>query len=250
MRRVYCDLHLHSCLSPCGDDSMTPAMAAGMLKLAGIDVAALTDHNTVGNCPAFFKACLEYGVAPIAGMELTTAEDIHLVCLMRSLEAAMEFGREIDRRRVKIRNKPQFFGNQLIMDEEDNVVGNEEYLLPNATTLSLTEAFELAECFGAVCYPAHVDRVSNGIIAVLGDMPHEPAFRHVEFRDTGNIQAYTEKYPRLAGMMPLFGSDAHSPEGICDASFSVEIPDVGSAAEAVFDLLREARCERTIFEYT
>ena len=55
MRRVYCDLHLHSCLSPCGDDAMTPAMAAGMLKIAGVDVAALTDHNSVKNCPAFFN---------------------------------------------------------------------------------------------------------------------------------------------------------------------------------------------------
>ena len=84
MRRVFTDFHVHSCLSPCGDDAMTPALAAGLLKLAGYDVAALTDHNAVGNCPAFFRACESYGLTPLAGMELTTAEDIHLVCLLRN----------------------------------------------------------------------------------------------------------------------------------------------------------------------
>ena len=72
-------LHLHSCLSPCADDDMTPANIAGMAMLAGLDVAALTDHNATDNCPAFFAACAAYGVVPVGGMELTTAEEIHLV---------------------------------------------------------------------------------------------------------------------------------------------------------------------------
>ena len=156
MRRVYCDLHLHSCLSPCGDDSMTPATAAGMLKLAGIDVAALTDHNTTRNCPAFFKACRQYGVEPLAGMELTTAEDIHLVCIFRSLESALEFDRELQHHRMLIKNKPQFFGDQIIMDEEDNIIGREEHLLPNATSLALEDAFELAVSCGADVYKRQV----------------------------------------------------------------------------------------------
>ena len=78
---MFADLHIHSCLSPCADDDMTPADAAGMARLAGADVAALTDHNSAANCPAFFAACEAYGVVPVGGMELTTAEEIHLVCL-------------------------------------------------------------------------------------------------------------------------------------------------------------------------
>ena len=74
MRRVYTDFHIHSCLSPCGDDTMTPALAAGLLKLAGYDVAALTDHNAVGNCPAFFRACESYGLTPL-GSENNVPKD-------------------------------------------------------------------------------------------------------------------------------------------------------------------------------
>ena len=54
--KLYYDLHLHSCLSPCGSDDMTPADLAAMCALAGLDVVALTDHNTAGNCAAFCRA--------------------------------------------------------------------------------------------------------------------------------------------------------------------------------------------------
>ena len=63
---------MHSCLSPCGDDEATPANLAGMCALAGLDIAALTDHNTCGNCRAFCEAAQSYGILGICGMELTT----------------------------------------------------------------------------------------------------------------------------------------------------------------------------------
>ena len=238
MRRVFTDFHVHSCLSPCGDDSMTPALAAGLLKLAGYDVAALTDHNAVGNCPAFFRACESYGLTPLAGMELTTAEDIHLVCLLRTLPEAESFGKAVDAYRVKIRNRPQFFGHQYYMDAEDNIIGEEPNLLPNATILTLEDAYALACEFGAVCYPAHVDREANGILAILGDMPERPAFRHAEFREPEHRDEYCARYPRLQGLRPLFGSDAHRPDAVCDAQFSIEIAETGDVASAVMEALQ------------
>lgn len=241
MRRVYCDFHVHSCLSPCGDDEMTPALAAGLLTLSGYQVAALTDHNAVGNCPAFFHACESYGLTPLAGMELTTAEDIHLVCLLRTCPEAEAFGRAVDAHRILIRNRPKFFGNQFFMDAEDHILGEEPNLLPNATDLSLEDAFALAQEFGAICYPAHVDRESNGIIAVLGDMPDKPDFAHAEFREPAQREAYCERYPKLKPLMPLFGSDAHRPDAICDAAFSIEIAETGDIASAVFEALQGGR---------
>ena len=89
--RYYYDLHIHSCLSPCGDNDMTPDSIAGMGELNGLDIMALTDHNTLKNCPAFFKAAYRHGIIPVAGTELTTAEDIHAVCLFATLSGAMEF---------------------------------------------------------------------------------------------------------------------------------------------------------------
>ena len=123
MSRYSYDLHIHSCLSPCADDDMTPANIAGMLSIAGIGLAALTDHNTCRNCPAFFKACRQYGIVPVAGMELTTSEEIHVVCLFPELETALEFGEYVHTRLMKIKNRPDIFGNQLIVDENDQVIG-------------------------------------------------------------------------------------------------------------------------------
>jgi len=230
---------MHSCLSPCGDNSMTPAMAAGLTALAGVQVAALTDHNTTRNCPAFFKAAENYGLSPLAGMELTTAEDVHVVCLFQTCEEAAAFEEAVGQYRVHIKNRPRFFGEQYIVDENDNILGIEEDLLPNATQLGLDAAFTLVEEHGGICYPAHIDRPANGIIAVLGTFPDSPNYRHAEFRDPANIAPYREQYPNLQGLTAVYGSDAHRPDAIPEsAEFSLEVGDEGTPAEAVFRFLK------------
>ena len=142
MRDYFCDLHIHSCLSPCGDDDMTPANIVGMALLNGLNIIALTDHNTSKNCPAFFAQARLQGLVPVPGMELTTAEDIHVVCLFRELSDAMKFDMFVSGRRMLIKNKPEIFGHQYIVDENDEVCGEEENLLINATDITLEEAVE------------------------------------------------------------------------------------------------------------
>ena len=97
MNRYYYDFHIHSCLSPCGDDDMTPANIVGTATLAGLNIVALTDHNTAKNCPAFFKFAKKCGIVAVAGMELTTSEDIHIICLFEKLDDAMSFDKEIEK---------------------------------------------------------------------------------------------------------------------------------------------------------
>lgn len=237
MRRLYYDFHLHSCLSPCGDDEATPVSVAGFARLAGLHAAALCDHNTSDNCPAFFAACERFGILAIGGMELTTAEDIHLICLFETLRETMEFSREVARHRVLIRNDERYFGRQLVMDEDDAIVRTEEYLLPNATSLTLEAAFSLAYDMSGVCYPAHVDRISNGIIAVLGDMPQNPPFTAAEFSNPSVIDDYCKRFPRLQALRKLFGSDAHRLDAIPDAAHYIELPDT-DASSALWDVLR------------
>ncbi len=206
--KLACDLHLHSCLSPCGDDDMTPANIAGMASVKGLGAAALTDHNSAKNCPAFFKACEAYGVLPIAGMEMTTAEDVHVVALFPDLASAMEFDRFIDEKRVRVRNRPDIFGRQRIMDEQDRQIAEEPDLLINALSLDIAAATESARSFGALVYPAHIDKEANGIIAVLGMIPPEPVYTCFEFHDRANVETYREKYA-LGGAKAVISSDAH-----------------------------------------
>lgn len=206
--RYYYDLHIHSCLSPCGGDDSTPDSIAGMGELNGLDIMALTDHNTAKNCPAFFKAAERHGIIPVAGMELTTAEDIHAVCLFGSLEGAMEFDRLIESRRVLVENRPDIFGMQVMCDDADNPVGTDKFLLTNATTVSLDEAPALAERFGGVCFPAHIDRQANGIIAVLGVFPESPEFTCAELHDREKTAEYASLCGK-AGKRLISSSDAH-----------------------------------------
>ena len=208
MGRYFYDFHVHSCLSPCGDADNTPNNLAGMAFLNGVRIMALTDHNSSRNCPAFFAAARRYGNIPIAGMELTTSEDIHAVWLFERLEDALAFNDEIDTRRIRIRNREDIYGEQLILDEDDNVVGREEDLLINATTVPLDEAPHLAEEFGGVCYPAHIDRPANGAIEILGDFPHYVGFHLAELHDRSNRDEYVRTYG-LEGIRLLFSSDAH-----------------------------------------
>ena len=108
MRLSY-DLHIHSCLSPCGDADMTPNNIVHMALLAGFDMIALTDHNTCGNCPAVLTVAREAGLIAVPGMELCTAEEAHVVCLFPELEAAMAFDAAVAPTLPPVRNLPGGF---------------------------------------------------------------------------------------------------------------------------------------------
>ena len=209
MRAYYYDLHVHSCLSPCGDDDMTPNNIAGMAALKGLQIVALTDHNSCKNCPAFFEACRAQGIIPVAGMELSSAEDVHLVCLFERLDDAMAFDAEIEKHLMDIKNRPEIFGNQLILDADDELVATESRLLISATDLMIDDALELAKKFGAHVHPAHVDRESNGMIAILGDIPPEYGFSCIEFNKGESVEAIKSKYRAAQGAMHVVSSDAH-----------------------------------------
>lgn len=247
--RYYYDFHMHSCLSPCADNDMTPNNIVGILKLAGINVAALTDHNSLKNCPAFFEAARRNGIVPIAGVEVTTSEDIHVVCLFRRLEAAMDFDSELYTHRTLIKNRTEVFGDQLILDGNDELIGTETHFLTNATDLSVDEIPKLVRDFDGISYPAHVDREANGIIAVLGTFPENTEFTCVEFHDFKNRESYFEKYKALNGKKVLYGSDAHLLWSIEDAAhyfdFETEEKDPLVITDKIFNFI-ESDCEETV----
>ena len=244
MRDFKYDLHIHSCLSPCAENDMTPANIAGLASLLGLEIVALTDHNTCRNCPAFFRAAKRCGIVPVAGMELTTAEDIHVVCLFETLEDALSFDAEVSARRIRIANRPEIFGEQLIMDEDDNVIGTEPDLLINATDLDLYSAHGLCEKYGGVCYPAHIDRASNGLVAVLGDFPDEPHYAAFELNDSGSYDEYAARFPFLAKKNFVVCSDAHRLESLSDGSNAVSLPEPPEDGTSVSAFLRRALLEK------
>lgn len=210
-----------------------------MAKISGLQIVALTDHNTVENCPAFFEASKRMDITAIAGMELTTSEEIHVVFLFKNLNDALAFNSEVKSRRILIKNREEIFGEQLILDGNDNVIGKEEHLLSNATTISIEECVPLANKYNGFCYPAHIDREANGIISVLGTIPQNLGFRCVEVRDKENIESYKLKY-NLDGFIFLIDSDAHYLENIRDKDAYIELEEAAKSnlVEKLFNKLK------------
>lgn len=208
------DLHIHSCLSPCGDDDMTPANIVGMAALKELDVIALTDHNTCKNCEAAMNMGEAYGVIVIPGMELTTLEEVHVVCLFGNLKDAMNFDAYVYGQLQRIENNELIFGKQLIMNAKERIIGKEPFLLTNATNISFDEVYDLMEQYHGLMIPAHLDKQSNSLISNLGFIPPDSKFRCVELHNLKKLHALQEKNPYLHQCRILTNSDSHYLEEI------------------------------------
>lgn len=214
MSPFYYDLHIHSCLSPCGDDDMTPANIAGMAAVKGLDVIALTDHNSCKNCPAIMKHGEEYGITVIPGMELTTAEEVHVVCLFPELDDAMAFDSFVYEHIFPITNREDIFGRQQIMDENDQVTGCVERLLISATDISFDQAFDLAETYHGVAFPAHIDKTTTSLLSNLGFVPPDSRFLCAEISSFDHLHRIQKEHPYFLQCNMISSSDAHYLEDI------------------------------------
>ena len=235
MPEFYYDLHMHSCLSPCGDMDMTPNNLVNMAKLLGLDVIALTDHNTSLNCEAAIKVGEQVGLLVIPGMELTTAEDIHAVCLFPDLDKALAFSSYVDEHRIKVRNKAEIYGRQVIMNENDEEISEIEHLLLPASFIGISEAYNKAREFGGICYPAHIDRDSLSILSVLGEIDPYCGFRTAELADITKLPELRKQHPILDCMNIITCSDAHYLENMRDAANTLPLPEL--TREAVIEYL-------------
>jgi len=180
MIKLAADLHIHSCLSPCGDMDMTPNNLVNMSYIKGLDAIAVCDHNTTGNLPACKAVADECGILFIPGMELETREEVHMLCLFPELDAAMEFGKWVYPYLPDVLNQADFFGPQVVMNKDDEPIDTEPKLLIQSTLLSINEAAEQCRSFGGVPVPAHINRTSNSVLCNLGFIPDDLAFTSVE----------------------------------------------------------------------
>ncbi len=226
----FCDLHLHSCLSPCAEDDMTPWNMVGMAKIKGLDVIAITDHNAVLNAEDAIAAGNEYGVAVIPGMEITSREEVHVLAYFYTLEDALKAGEELYAHLPDIANQPALFGNQIIMRDGDQPSGTLDKLLINATDMSVEQICAFVASHGGIAIPAHINRGSNGMIGALGLMPFLPEYPVVEVYAGVPCPAYASK-----GRFVLHSSDAHRLEDIQEQVFEL---DAEPTVKGVLDLLR------------
>lgn len=224
-KTIFYDFHLHSCLSPCGDEDMTPNNIVNMSKLKGLDAIAVTDHNSCGNCAAAMSVGRRAGLLVIPGMELCTSEDIHVVCLFSSLDGALAFEKEVKASMPKVKNRPEIYGEQLVLDDTDNVVGKEDNLLIVASGIGVNSVLTLCRSFGGTAFPAHSDKRANGIIEILGAIPPEAGFKTAELSAACDEKAFVSENPTLRGLNILKDSDAHYLWDISERENSLNLKD-------------------------
>ena len=241
------DLHNHSCLSPCGSLELSPRR---MLEIAAgkkLRVMALTDHNSSLNCPAFAKLCPHFGIIPVFGMEATTSEEIHVLCLFTSLEASLSFSEYAYSILTPFLNNPEKTGDQVFVDEEDNIEGMVDYYLVNPLDLSIELIGGKVTEYSGIVIPAHVDRPAFSMTSQLGVVVGGPwtALECVRIP------------PLLDGKTPLdtlgfpltTSSDAHYPEHIARRPFELdviaeELQPGGPGAEADMKAFKQALAKR------
>lgn len=229
------DLHIHSCLSPCGDDDMTPGNIVGMAVVKQLDVIAVTDHNSCKNCPAVMKIAEEYPLLVIPGMELTTQEEVHVLCLFPTLSDALSFDAYVEAHLLPLPNAPDKFGHQIIMNEQDEAISEYPLLLISATDIAFHDVYPLVTAHHGIMIPAHIDKSSYSLISNLGFVPANSLFRCAELKNLSNLHTLVSANPYLKQCRIITDSDAHYLEHINEPTHTIyaESPSAASVLKVL-----------------
>ncbi len=220
MPTLRCDFHVHSCLSPCADLAMSPSAIAAAARAAGLDAVALVDHNSARNAPAFADAARRENIRPLFGLEICTAEEIHVLALFDSPDAALACSSALYPLLPDFPNRPEKFGDQPVVDADENILDFEPRYLGTASSLTYTRAPAFVESFSGLFLPAHVDRPANGVLGRLGHIPPPPPpaleiSRH-------DIPGMTARFGRDYAL--LSASDAHYLHEIGTVATQIPLP--------------------------
>ncbi len=216
---MFYDLHMHSCLSPCAEDEMTPNNICNMALIKGLEVIAVTDHNSYRQLPAVREAAERAGIRLIYGAELETSEEVHMLSYFPSLEHTVRFQEWIDAHMPVVKNREDFFGHQWLMDGEDGYRESEERLLLVSLNATLEECVDAVHEYGGKCVLAHVLDRKNSVTQQLGFIPIGLAYDGLEIKSPEQKQRVLDTHPwiREDSTLWLCDSDAHRLVDISEA---------------------------------
>ncbi len=204
-----CDLHIHSALSPCAEDKMTPKEILKKIYSIGIDIFSITDHNSSFNCAAFQSIAREYNILFIPGIELQTSEEIHLLGYFPDIKKLNNFYKDIVKPGlISHINKPDRFGHQLKINSSDKILGEEKYMLSMPLNISIDELVKNVHDFEGIAVAAHLDR-GFSIISQLGFIPPHLNLDAVEIWDINKIETIQSKYLSNYNLNIISSSDFH-----------------------------------------
>jgi len=235
LRRFRADLHIHTCLSPCGELSMSPRAVVDRAQAAGLDIIAVTDHNTTENSAAVIQAARGTGLAVLPGMEMTTAEEVHILGLFDPGTELGPFQATVYRNLPDVPSKKRFVKDQVIVDAADYVTGFSPHCLFGATRFSVQEAVDLIHGHGGLAIACHVDRESFSIISQLGFIPPGLCLEAVEVSPRLTVAEARTAFGPFDPLPMVRFSDAHQPEeiGCATTDFLVASPNLEEIRKAL-----------------
>ena len=209
LRFFLADLHIHTCLSPCAELEMLPEFIVEQAQLLGLEIIAVTDHNSAENVAAVVNAARGTGVTVLPGMEVQTREEVHLLALFDTLEQVASWQEQVYASMPPLKNDEAVFGEQLVLDADGEPAGYLDRLLLTSTSFSVEEVVQRVSDLDGLCVPAHVDRTAYSIISNLGFIPPELDVVGVEISyNVGPVEA-RRRFPQLARYTLVASGDAH-----------------------------------------
>jgi 3',5'-nucleoside bisphosphate phosphatase len=207
--RVYrAELHVHTVLSPCAEVEMIPPLIVSEAGQRGIDIIAITDHNSSANVLAVQKAAANRLIV-LPGMELQTREEVHILCLFDTIEQILAWQHIVDRHLPALENNIEAFGEQFVVDETGDFVRREPRMLLTSTDLSFKEAVDGVHDLGGLAIPAHVDRKAFSLISNLGFVPADTLLFALEVSRHLFPEAARAKYPQIRKYPLIQSGDVH-----------------------------------------
>lgn len=234
LRTFRADLHVHTCLSPCGEDEMTPLAIVTRAKMMELDVIAICDHNSTRNTAAVIEAGRRAGLAVIPGVEATSREEVHVLGLFDE-QSALDAMQQLIDENLNAENNAELFGEQYICDENDTVLGREMKLLIGATDLSLEAIVANIHEFGGLAIASHVDRERFSLISQLGFVPEGLEIDALEISPRRSVTQARDEIPQIREYPLLTFSDAHRLDeiGAVYTTFTGVRPCVAELAKAL-----------------
>lgn len=203
------DLHIHSVLSPCCSLEMSAHSVMNTARNKGLSILAITDHNSMANCAVYGKVARELGLTFFWGVEIQSIEEIHLIAIFDNEKTALDFDRKLYESLQPVDNNPEFFGDQVVIDEDENIVRFEKKALINSSRWTLNELVDRLKSIDCFYFPAHTDAESYSIIGQLGFIPEELDFPALGITASCDIKSFLQKHPTLANYGFIRNSDAH-----------------------------------------
>ncbi len=207
------DMHIHTCLSPCGDWGMSPKIIIEKSLEKKLDIIGICDHNSAENVEAVIKAGYGKDIRVVPGMEICSKEEVHILSFFETTKQALLM-QEYVYDNLPGKNSPERFGYQIVADENDEVSGENERLLIGATTLKLKEIVDKIHFLNGICIAAHVDRPAFGIISQLGFIPPDLPLDGVEISWRINPSEAIKQISDIKKFPLIVSSDAHFPDDI------------------------------------